>query len=61
LQIDRTGAPEQNFTKYQSDTLLFTFSHIEGYLMKAIENKKIYHLEHFHLRYFRVIFTTGIL
>ena len=33
-----------------------TFRYMEGYLVKEIENRKVYHKEQFHIRFFRIVF-----
>ena len=49
----------RKFKEYYSPTFTMTFRFIEGYLLKAIENRKVYHSEQFHIRFFRLVFNTG--
>ena len=50
---------KRKFIEYYSPTCTMTFRFIEGYLIKDIENRKLYHNEQFHIRFFRIVFNTG--
>ena len=46
-------------TEYQSDTLKFTRDDVQGFLMKRVDNKKIFHQSNFNKRYFILDFEKG--
>ena len=47
------------FEYYTSGTFAMTYSNIEGYLLKEIENKTMLSMTKRHLRYFRIAYSTG--
>ena len=49
-------ANEAQASDYYSGTCSSTQKLIEGYMLKEIENKKMFHEDVFHLRFFRVVF-----
>ena len=46
-------------TNFESDTFAMSFRYIEGYLCKEIDSKGIFRRTKRHLRYFRIIYTSG--
>mgnify|MGYP000229818433 CR=1 FL=1 len=44
---------------FESDTFAMSFRYIEGYLCKEIDTKGIFRRTQRHLRYFRIIYTSG--
>ena len=46
-------------TEYYSNTLTYTRDDVQGYLIKRIDNRKIYHTSNFHKRYFILDFDRG--
>ena len=49
----------RQFEEYYSPTISVNFNYIEGYLIKSIEKNRMMRLEHFHLRFFRVLYSQG--
>ena len=46
-------------TEYYSGTCAYNIKNIEGYMLKEIESKKMFHEDVFHLRFFRVVQNSG--
>ena len=44
---------------FESDTFAMSFRYIEGYLCKEIDSKGLFRRTRRHLRYFRIIYTSG--
>ena len=58
MDAQRVG---KDFEEYYSPTLQSSFSYIEGFLLKGIEKDRLVRLDKFHLRFFKVLFTSGTL
>lgn len=50
---------KEKITHFENFTFAQDFRYIEGYLAKEIENINMLRLTRRHLRYFRIIFSTG--
>ena len=44
---------------YASPYLLFSPDCVQGFLYKRIEHEKVYHLDDFHKRFYRISFQEG--
>ena len=50
---------EENVICYECTTFANTYRFIEGYLLKDIANQHLFKNWRRHLRYFRIVFSTG--
>ena len=49
------------FEEYKSDTMLFSKNKVCGYLMKRIDERKLYHRSNFHKRWFNIAFGRAVI
>ena len=47
------------FLEFKSANMYVNCNQIEGYLMKKINNLKVYHSKPFHKKYFKIVYITG--
>jgi DNA mismatch repair ATPase MutL len=60
-QEDLEKQANASLQPYSSLVLNSAFSSIEGYMLKRIDAKQFYHVNQFHLRYFRIIFQSNVM
>ena len=46
----------KGFEEFKSDTMIFQKDKVCGYLMKRIDERKLYHRSNFHKRFFNLAF-----
>ena len=47
---------KNGFKNYQSNTLMYDKFTVKGYLIKRIDNRKMFHTSNFHKRHFELNF-----
>ena len=47
---------KEGFIEYKSKTLMYSANTVKGYLIKRIENRKLFHTSNFHKRHFELHF-----